>query len=201
MNSILTKLGVPKEVQAFFNVDELLFAYGEHFEHFDMDFHRVPTTQNLWLAGKDISREVIITWTAMEAISYLSVNHYRYPDLDALTFIAIGNLAQPGQLNWIRANYPGNKFTLVFSKDLLGKLADIRVAVGLNNKTVSLLLYDTQIQIMIDGKSYSFDQDSLSLNAFEKASGLRSGIRTNIPKEFNTYLDQLKHHATQRNSD
>jgi len=197
MNSVLTGLGVPQEVQAFFNIHELLFTYGEHFEHFDTGFHRVPTTQNIWLAGKDLSREVIITSTAMEAIAYLSVNLYRYPDLDALSFIAIGNLPHPGQLNWIKANYPKRKFTLVFGKDLLGKLADIRIAAGLKKKTIRLLRSDIQIQIMCDNKMYGFDQDNLSLSAFEKASGLRTGIRTCKPKEFDTYLDQLKYYANQ----
>ena len=80
---------VPAEVQALFNIHELLFTYGDNFEHFDTGFHRVPTTQNIWLAGKDLSREVVITSTAMEAIAYLSVNLYRYPDLNALSFIAV----------------------------------------------------------------------------------------------------------------
>ena len=182
MNPLLTKLGVPKEVQTFFNIDELLFAYGEHFEHFDAGFHRVPTTQNIWLAGKDLSREVIITSTAMEAIAYLSVNLHRYRDLDGLSFIAIGNLAHPGQLSWIKANYPKRKFTLVFGKDLLGKLADIRIAAGLKEKTIRLLHSGIRVQIMCDNKQYGFDQDNLSLNAFEKASGLRTGIRTCKPK-------------------
>jgi len=197
MNPLLTKLGVPKEVQAFFNTTELVFAYGEDSEHFDIGFHRAPATPNIWLAGKDMSREVIITSTAMEAIAYLSLNLHRYRDMDALSFIAIGNLPHPGQLDWIRANYPKQKFTLVFGKDLLGKLADIRIAGGLRNKTIRLLRSGTQIQIAYDNKQYGFDPESLSLSAFEKASGLRTGIRTSKPKDFDTYLTQLKFYANQ----
>lgn len=197
MNPLLTKLGVPTEVQAFFNIHELLFCYGEHFEHFESGLHRVPTTQNLWLAGKELTREVIITSTAMEAIAYSTFNYHRYPDFESLSFIAVGNLPHPGQLNWIRSNYPKRKFTLVFGKDLLGKLADIRVAAGLVNKAIRFLRTDTQIQIKHDNKVYSFGQDSLSLNAFEKAAGLRTGIRTSKPKHFDTYLDQLKYYANE----
>jgi hypothetical protein len=197
MNSLLSRLGVPKEVQAFFNIHDPLFAYGEQFEHYGTNFHRVPTTQNIWLAGKDLSREVIITSTAMEAIAYLSFNLHRYRDLDALSFIAVGNLPHPRQLNWIRSNYLQSKFTLVFGKDLLGKLADIKIAAGLKKKTIRLLHSGVQIQIRYDNRQYGFDPESLSLNAFEKASGLRSGIRTTKPKEFDTYLDQLKFYANQ----
>ena len=195
MNPLLTRLGVPQEVQAFFNIHDLLFTYGDHFEHFDTGFHRVPTTQNIWLAGKDLSREVIITSTAMEAIAYLSVNLYRYPDLNSLSFIAVGNLPQPGQLNWIRANYQKKKFTLVFGKDLLGKLADIMIAAGIKNKTIRLMRSDMQVQILCNNKLYGFEQDNLSLSAFEKAAGMRTGIRTCKPKEFDTYLDQLRFYA------
>ena len=195
MNPILTGLGVPKEVQAYFNIHELLFTYGEHFEHFDTGFHRVPTTQNIWLAGKDLSREVIITSTAMEAIAYLSVNLHRYPDLDALTFIAIGNLPHQEQLKWITSHYPKRKYTLVFGKDLLGRLADIRVAAGLKNKTIRLLRSDSKIQISCNNQQYEFEPDNLSLSSFEKASGLRTGYRTAKPKDFDTYLNQLKYHA------
>ena len=197
MNPVLTALGVPEAVQAFFNVNELLYNYGGHFEHFGAGFHRVPTTPNIWLAGKDLPREVIITSTAMESIAYLSVNLHRYPDLDTLSFIALGNLPHYGQLQWIKAHYPKRKFTLVFGKDLLGRLADIRVAAGLKNRTVRLLRSDIQIQITCNNEVYGFDQENLSLSAFEKASGLRTGFRTAKPKDFDTYLEQLKYHANQ----
>ena len=195
MNPVLAQLGVPEAVQDFFHIGELFFNYGGHFEHFDTSFHRVPTTTNLWLAGKDLSREVIITATAMEAIAYLSINLHRYPNLDALTFIAIGNLPHPAQLKWIASNYPKRKYTLVFGKDLLGRLTDIRVAAGLQNRTIRLLRSDSKIQISCNNQQYEFEPESLSLSAFENASGLRTGYRTAKPKDFDTYLDQLKYHA------
>jgi hypothetical protein len=197
MNMELSRLGVPKAVEAFFNVPELLFNYGGHFEHFGAGFHRVPTTPNIWLAGKDLAREVIITSTAMEAIAYLSYSLHRYPDLDALSFIALGNLPHYGQLQWIKSHYPNRKFTLVFGRDLLGRLADIRVAAGLKNRSVRLLRSDLQIEVLCENEVYSFDPESLTLSAFEKASGMRTGFRTAKPKDFDTYLEQLKYHANQ----
>ena len=133
----------------------------------------------------------------METIAYLSLNLHRYPDLNALSLIAIGNLPQPAQLQWIKKQYPKSKYTLVFGRELLGKLADIRVAAGLKNKTVRMQLADTQIQIYYDHEIVAFHQDALSLSAFEKAAGLRTNCRTAKPKEFNMYLNQLKHHANQ----
>ena len=193
MNALLTKLGVPEKVQRFFNAAELLFCYGEHFEHYGDSFHRVPTTTNLWIAGNEMAREVIVTSTAMETIAFLTINRHRYPDPEILTFLAIGNLAHPGQLNWIRDAFPKRKFTLVFGNDLLGRLADIKVGAGLHGKHVCLLRSDVRIRITCENRLFEFEQDNLSLNAFEKMSGLRTGIRTHKPKEFNTFLDQLKY--------
>ena len=58
---------------------------------------------------------------------------------------------------------------------------------------------DMQVQILCDNKLYGFEQDNLSLSAFEKAAGMRTGIRTCKPKEFDTYLDLLRFYAKQRN--
>jgi hypothetical protein len=197
MNHHLTGLGVPAVVQAFFDTGDLCFRYGDDYELFGAGFHRVPTTPNLWIAGKELSREVVITSSAMEAIAYLSVNLYRYPDLDNLSFIATGNLPNYAQLNWVRSNYPNQKFTLVFGRYLLGRLADIMVAAGLKHHRVKMTHMGQEIQISYRNILYTFGQDRLSLSAFEKAARLRTDFRTHKPKGFNTYLEQLKYHAKQ----
>ena len=197
MNHHLTGLGVPAVVQAFFSTGDLCFSYGDDYELFGEGFHRVPTTPNLWIAGKELSRELVITSSAMEAIAYLSVSLHRYPYLDHLSFIAIGNLPNYAQLSWIRSNYPKQKFTLVFGKDLLGRLADIRVAAGLKHHRAKMTHLGQEIQISYRNILYTFGQDRLSLSAFEKATGLRTGFRTAKPKGFDTYLQQLKYHAKQ----
>jgi hypothetical protein len=197
MNPVLTALGVPIQVQAFFNSNELLFNYGGHYEHYDTGFHRIPTTTHLWLAGAEITREVIITSTAMEAIAYLSANLYKYPELHFLTFIAIGNLPHRNQMLWIKSHFPKRKLTLVFGNDLMGRLTDIKVVAGLHKKDVTLELSGSKVNINYNNVLYQFEQEGLSLYAFEKAAGLRSGCRTSKPKEHITFLDQLKNHANQ----
>ncbi|MDB5135433.1 MAG: hypothetical protein JWP37_2036 [Mucilaginibacter sp.] len=196
MNPLLTKLGVPMEVQAFFNAGDLIFHYGEQFEHFGEGFHRLPTTTNIWLAGNKMAREIIITSSAMEAIAFLTIHSHRYPDLKRLSFLALGNLPQPVQCNWIRAKLAGRKFTLVFSNDLLGRLADIRVGAALKQKRTSFLLTGGSIRIKCDNECYELEQERLSMSAFEKISGLRMGMRTHKPKQFNTFLEQLKYDSS-----
>jgi hypothetical protein len=195
VNAILTRLGVPAELQAFFGVCELRFNYGNAVEYFDTGLHSVPVTTGLWLAGSTQSRDTIVTASAMEAIAFLTLNRHRFTALESIAFIAIGNLPHTGQVNWIKTNFHRSKFTLIFSKDLLGRLADIKVALGLADKEVQLQYTGQQIRVNCDGHSYEFSMDKLTLNAFEKSSGLRTGVRTIKPKMFDTFLDQLNHDA------
>lgn len=194
MNTLLSKLGVPPEVQAFFHidVDALYFWYGDAFEHFGDDFHLIPTTTGIWMAGSDSSREVIVTTAAMEAVAFLAVNMHRYRDMNLLTFLALGNLPCPVHFKWMLDKFPNRKFTLVFADDLLGRLFDVRVGAALHKKQTRFVLADNLVHITCEGVQYDLEAETLSLNAFEKASRLRTGVRTFKPKEFNTFLDQLK---------
>src|SRR5258708_5494632 len=125
MNALLTRLGVPPEIQAFFNASaELSFNYGDTDEYYGDGVHKVPTTQNLWVAGNETASNVIITYSAMEAIAFITINRQHYPKLEQLTFIAIGNKLQPEQVNWIVQNFRKRRFTLVFGKDLIGHITD-----------------------------------------------------------------------------
>jgi hypothetical protein len=191
MNELLTSLGIPDDVQDFFNCRELRFDFGDEVELFGHGFHMVPNTSSLWVAGQGTGRFVIVTSSAMEAISFLTCNKRHYPAFESLTFIAIGCLPHEKQAFWIKKRFPKSKFILVFGNDLLGRLADIKIAAGLSKKTIRLILLNSKIQIIYEGRSFEFDNESLSLNVFEKSAGLRTGIRTVKPKETNTFLDQL----------
>lgn len=197
MSPILTELGVSEELQAFFRVTDLVFSYGNDTEFFGRELHFIPKTPNLWVAGNDITTEVVITYSAMEAIAYLTLNRHRYPRMDTLSFIAIGNLPHEGQLQWIRSGWLKKKHTLVFGNDLLGRLADIKVAAGLADRRVRLYWDSPNIRIETDNSHHAFAVDKISLNIYEKAFGIRSGIRTHKPRQFDTFLDQLKHNGKQ----
>ena len=106
MNELLTRLGVPMDIQAFFNIsEELSFQYGDTNEHYGEGFHKIPTTVNLWMAGEETALEVIVTYCVMEAIAFITINRQRYPKLEELAFVAIGNKLQEEQANWIRQKF------------------------------------------------------------------------------------------------
>jgi len=193
MNPLLTRLGVPADIQAFFNTAaELSFHYGDTSEHYSEDFHKVPTTANLWMAGEATASEVIVSYCAMEAIAFITINRQHYPELEKLAFVAIGNKLQGEQVKWIREKFPKRKFTLVFGNDLLGQITDIKLAAGL--KHIPLRIQHSSGKVLINclDKLRIFDEDKITLHAFQLAFGLRGKIRTRKPIQTLTYLDQLK---------
>src|SRR5258708_11234995 len=107
MNDLLTGLGIPSEVQAFFNATaNLSFSYGDQYECYDAGFHIVPSTQNLWVAGTQNATHLIITYSVMEAMAFITLNRHRYPWLEQLAFVAIGNRLHVEQVDWVRQNFP-----------------------------------------------------------------------------------------------
>jgi hypothetical protein len=197
MHPLLTELGVSKELQAYFDINELRFDYGDEQEFFGSDFHVVPTTGDLWLAGNYPATELIITSSAMEAVAYMALNAWRHPANAVLSFIAIGNLPHSRQLNWIRAYCQKRKITLVFGNDLLGRLADIVVATGIRNKVLRLRWQNSKVQLHVNNRAFEADPEKLSLNSFEKTAGFRTAIRTRKPAHHNTFLEQLIHDKKQ----
>ncbi|MFC0513162.1 hypothetical protein ACFFGT_03085 [Mucilaginibacter angelicae] len=197
MHPLLTELGVSEELQAYFDIDELRFDYGDEQEFFGPGFHLVPTTSDLWLAGNYPATELIITSSAMEALAYMALNAWRHPANTVLSFIAIGNLPHTRQLNWIRAYCQKRKITLVFGNDLLGRLADITVAAGIRNKALRLYWHNGKVQLTMNNTVFEADPEKLSLNSFEKAAGFRTCIRTRKPTRHNTFLEQLIHDKKQ----
>lgn len=196
MNPLLTWLGVPPEIQAFFGAaDELLFNYGDMYEHYGDGFHKIPTTQNLWLAGSAVASNVIITYSAMEAIAFITLNRHRYPRLEQLAFIAIGNRLFTEQANWIRQNFLKRKFTLVLGKDLLGHITAIKLASGIKNITIRVFHDGSNIQIYRGKELHIFHNEQLSLHSFQEAFGIRPRFRTAKPVQSLTFLEQLKHDA------
>jgi hypothetical protein len=196
MNALLTRLGVPPDIQAFFKPsDPISFDYGGADELFDLDFHKVPTTANLWMAGELTAAEVIISFCAMEALAYLTINRMRHGNLDKLACIAVGNRLQKPQWKWIREQFPARKFTLVFGADFLGRLTDIKLGAGLKNIPLNLQHSNSKILIYHGARLRVFDEDKISFDAFQRAFGIRSRIRTRKPAQHLTFLEQLKHES------
>jgi hypothetical protein len=206
MHAYLTRLGVRPEVQRFFRpfytsdtLGNLVFTYGGDAEHFGFAFHRVPVTDTYWLAGNlqfSQVRLVILSASALDAVSWLNKKLPAFPQTENLLFLAIGAGVSDAQLLWIRAHLEGKAFTLLFGRDVLGRMADLKLAAAIKGWPLSVYSAEgEQVTVSFRSKVFSFSQDGFSLAAFEKTAGVRFGVATDKPKVYNSFFDELKAEA------
>lgn len=206
MHPYLTRLGVRPEVQEFFKpyftddrTGNLVFSYHDAIEHFGFAFHRVPVSQNLWIAGDanfSMIKQVFVCASAMDAVAYLNLNFASFKYTDSLLFLATGAKPNAAQIKWINQNLKDKIFTLLFSKDLLGCICDLKIAAGIRRMPVAIsLLSEESLLVIFRFKQYSFQANTFSLNAFEKSAKYRLNIRAQKPKNFDNYLAQLQANA------
>ncbi|WP_432328051.1 hypothetical protein ACRQ5D_34015 [Mucilaginibacter sp. P25] len=193
MNRLLNGLGIPSEIQSFFGIEnQLQFDYGSGIETFDAGFHFVPSAHTYYLRVSPVSRKVVVTCSVMEAIAWSFFNLHGYPDMEHYAFIALGN--RPDLINFqeLTALFPKRKFILVFGRDVLGLATDIFVAAALNRHFPRLVIIGREtIEIRLGERAFRFEEERLSLNAFQKSFGIRTACRTSKSKAYNSYLDQL----------
>lgn len=159
--------------------DELRFRYGDDFEHYGPGFHRIPVTENVWIAGvPELASDIFICGSAMDSIAFGRVSpHY--------AFVALGALPSKSQLETL----PGRRFHLLFPKDDLGIVCDLKVAAWLHKQPLQITLLENGFKVFFRNQIFLLEKPSLS--ALEKASGYRFGIRTHKPKNANTWTSAL----------
>ncbi len=205
MHPYFSRLQVRPEVQEFFKpnytvdrLGNLVFPYGEPFEHFGFAFHKVPASEHLWIAGNtnySQVRQVIICSSAMEAISWLNKNYHSFPITDNLLFLATGAGVQTKHILWIKVHLPGKEFYMVFGRDMLGRIADVKTAAGLRGWPLEIYHEGDNIVVSFRSRIFVFNQEKFSLNSFEKAAGYRFHITAYKPKGFDSFFDELKANA------
>jgi hypothetical protein len=206
MHPYFTRLGIRPEVQHFFRpfyrvdaIGNLLFAYGEETEHFGFAFHKVPVTDGFWLAGNlqfSQVRLVILSASALDAVSWLNKKLPAFPLTENLLFLALGAGVTDAQVLWIRAHLEGKAFRLLFGRELLGRMADVKLAAAIKGWPLSVYLGEgEQVVVSFRQHHFTFSQEQFSLAAFEKAAGVRFGAATDKPKVYNSFFDELKAEA------
>jgi hypothetical protein len=202
MHPYLTKLGVPGDVQEFFNGccttdgnNNLAFTYGDSAEIYGLAFHRIPSAKHLWIAGNtnyNLIKWVFICSSAMEAVALLSLNSGAFCSYDPLLFVATGLRPQAAQINRIMQNLRHRTIALVFSGDLLGRVTDLKMAAGIRKVPAAVTVNGNTVHVRCRYRDYPFSHEEFSLNAFEKASGFRFKIRTLKSKTHESFLAQLQ---------
>lgn len=206
MHPYFTRLGIRPEVQRFFRpfydsdaLGNLIFAYSDGMEHYGFAFHRVPATDGFWLAGNlqfSQVRLVILSASALDAVSWLNKKAAAFPQTENLLFVSLGAGVSEAVLLWIRAHLEGKAFRLLFGLDVLGGIADVKLAAAIKGWPLSVYLgAGEQVTVSFRSRIFSFRQENFSLAAFEKAAGIRFGVATDKPKVYNSFFDELKAEA------
>jgi hypothetical protein len=174
--------------------DRNLFNYGRtDFETWTPELHRIPTTQELWLAGgtcPEIVTDLFIGYSAADIICFASQqSHYLLNHPEQKVFAAIGLLPAATQTQLLKAAFPFAHWHLLFGPELLGRIADGLIATWYRGYPVSFRVTGTKIIAKYRNKVFYFEEVKFSLHRFELATGLRSGMRTHKPPTgFNSFL-------------
>lgn len=110
---------------------------------------------------------------------FLDNYHSSFLNSGRLLCIPLGLLPQKTYLLALIPHLKNKKIIVLMPDDLLGRIADIKIAAWLRNHDVQLTHFlNGTIQITFKNKIHYFSEHKISLSAFEKASGFRSKIRT-----------------------
>jgi len=202
MHSYLTRLVVRPEVQQYFapfyledRQGNLLFDYGDALEHYGFTFHRIPVSENCWLGGNpdfNLVSHVFICSSAMEAMAFYHYKYSVYPQADRLLFLALGSYPNACQFRWIAENLPGKDYRLVFGNTLLDRVGELVTAAALSRLPLNVRISEDQVTIQFRLKEYKIAIATFSLSAFERRSGYRFAIKTERPKDAESYFSQLR---------
>jgi hypothetical protein len=202
MHPFLSRLDVEQQVQDFFepfyrsdDVGNLLFDYGDGLEHYGFAFHKVPLSQNFWMAGsRNFSqvRSVILCTSAMEAVSWLKNKQTAFGSFNGLLLLSVGAAVREEHGHWLSKYLRNKQFRLVFGRDLLGRMADVKLAAAIRGWPLEIYHDNESITVNFRSRVFSFGQYSFSLNSFEKAAGYRFGIPCDKPKGYDNFFDLLK---------
>ena len=202
MNDQFLRLRIRPEVVLFFentySVDRqgnLVFSYGTDQECLEEGFHLIPVSKSIWRAGQEnpaLVRKIFVCQSALDAICFLHLNFTVFPEPDRLLFIAVGLIPQDSHFKVLSDLSKGKQLCLVMGSGMLGHLADLKMAAGIKGRTCNIRYMEPEIiRVSYRDKVYEFSETKISLNAFEIASGLRSGMRTYKPKLYESYTAQI----------
>ena len=206
MHPYFIRLGIRPEVQHFFRpfyrvdaIGNLLFAYDEETEHFGFAFHKVPVTDGFWLAGNlqfSQVRLVILSASALDAVSWLNKKAAAFPQTENLLFVSLGAGVSNAQMQWIKAHLGRKQFRLLFGRDVLGRMADLKLAAAIKGWPLSVYFGEgEQVVVNFRHHYFSFSEETFSLAAFERAASVRFGMAADKPKVHNSFFDELKAEA------
>lgn len=202
-NPYLTKLGISSEVQALFygtykteeDSNSISFEYGEGAaEHYSLGFHRLPSVPKFWKAGvleTNIVTEIIIGYSALDVMTYLSKKLNTYSKNTNLLFLATGARLYDFHLDLIKT-FNKKRITLIFDNTFLGRISDIKVAAAMMDQPIRFEIKNEDVTIQFKYKKAAFNFEDVSLNVFLREFKVRLHfLKTQKSKGITFLQDQI----------
>ncbi|MEJ6979729.1 hypothetical protein WG906_04665 [Pedobacter sp. P351] len=196
---ILQKAGFKKEVLLFFensffsdSLGRALFPYksngnAEDIEILCPEAHRVPKTAEIWEAGGEITalvRRVYVFSSAINAIAFFYFYPGKLRQPEHVAVASLGLVPCKLQVQYLDGKYPNAEVCAVFDNDILGRVADCKLALWLKGKDAAFMYEAEILKISYQGRLYQISQADFSLFNFQKQTGLRLGVRTYKPGKY-----------------
>jgi len=201
MSFLLAKIGVPLDLQQYLaeylseDNGSLYFNYGDTDEVFSERCHQIPSTSRLWVAGtswKEITKTVIVSYSAIECIASLTLNRHRLGRLEDVSLVATGLKPSFSHAQTINSFFPDSQIVMAFGKDLFGSLADITIATGILRIPVIFAMEQSgAIIINCRSQRYSMPCHKVSLSNFQRTVKSRLNTRTLKAKTADSFTKLL----------
>jgi len=134
----------------------------------------------VWIAdfvGKpERTKNVFFGENPIDLMSFYQLNKHKL-DVDNAAFVSFGGGIAKSQMQGALQYWAESKKHTAFDNDYQGKMYDIALAIHAIGKQVPLpqKLNDTLL-FKVESKSFEIPVDKISLDAFQKASGIRSNV-------------------------
>lgn len=207
---ILQKAGFKEEVLLFFensffsdSTGRALFPYnsngsGADVEILSLESHRVPNTVEIWKAGGELPALVRRVYVFSSAINAIAFFHF-YPDKlrppEHVAVASLGLVPCKLQSEYLGGKYPNAKVFAVFDNDILGRVADCKLALWLKGKDAKFMYEAETLKINYQGRLYQNPGSDFSLFSFQKQTRLRLGVRTYKPGKYHNSFYILFTHS------
>lgn len=203
---ILQKEGFKEEVLLFFensffsdSSGRVLFPYKSNGNAEDLEIlypeaHSVPNTVEIWKAGGELPALVRRVYVFSSAINSIAFFHF-YPDKlrqpEHVAVASLGLVPCKLQVQYLDGKYPNAEVCVVFDNDILGRVADCKLALWLKGKDARFKYEAETLKINYQGRLYHISESDFSLFSFQKQTGLRLGVRTYKPGKYHNSFYSL----------
>jgi hypothetical protein len=121
-------------------------------------------------------------------------------DMDAAAFVSFGGGITRNQIRLALDRWQQAEKNTLFDNDYQGRVYDIMLAASIAGKEVSFRKEADSLRFTVNNKEFEIPVSRLSLKAFERESGIRSGLHVHKARGAKDFNDIIHPANTQKKS-